>query len=149
MQQLNTYGKQIRSHERQIKKIEKQHLDKFKLLRKHRREWLRLQGKETVYKVDVELDQILTFHRVSLANLYAYFIKYFLGGQPISMTNLLHKIIHLHAKIEEEGEIRRILLEYNKKDRLMMDKLSGAIEKMNALQVIGPRGKRMEFCLET
>ena len=64
------------------------------------------------------------------------------------MTNLLHKIIHVHAKIEEKGDIRRILLEYNKKDKLMMDKLSGAIEKMNALHVIGPRGKRMEFCLE-
>jgi transposase len=148
MQQLNTYGKQIRSHERQIKRIEKEHLDNFKLLRKHRREWLRLQGKETVYKVDVELDQILTFYRVSLANLYAYFIKHFLGGQPISMTNLLHKIIHIQAKIEENADMRRIILEYNKKDKLMMDKLSGAIIKMNALQVIGPKGKQMKFSLE-
>jgi len=148
MQQLNSYGKQIRSHEREIKKIEKEHLDHFRFLRKHRREWLRLQGKETVYKVDVELDQIVTFHRVSLANLYAYFIKHFLGGQSMSMTNLLHKIIHVHASVKETADTRRIILDYNKKDKLMMEKLSGAIKKINALQVIGPRGKRMEFSLE-
>lgn len=29
----------------------------------------------------------------------------------------------------------------------MMEKLSVAIEKMNALNVIGPQGKRMEFSL--
>jgi transposase len=148
MDQLNWYGDQIGVHEREIKKIEKGHLDHFKLLRKHKREWLRLQGKEIVYKVDVELDQIVTFHRVSLANLYAYFIKHFLGDQPLSMINLLHKIIHIDAKIKENGDTRKIILDYNKKDQLMMEKLSGAIEKMNALKVIGPKGKRMEFSLE-
>jgi len=30
-----------------------------------------------------------------------------------------------------------------------MQKLSGAIKKINALNVIGPQGKRMEFSLET
>ncbi len=147
-EQLESYGKQIQSHEKEIKKIEKEHLDHFRLLRKHRREWLRLQGKETVYKVDVELDQIVTFHRVSLANLYAYFIKNFLGGQPMSMTDLLHKIIHLPATIKETDAVREIILDYNKKDKLMMEKLSEAIEKINALHVIGPQGKRMEFSFE-
>jgi len=147
MERFNRYGDQIRGHEREIKKIENEHLDHFKLLRKHRREWLRLQGKETVYKVDVELDQIVTFHRVSLANLYAYFIKHFLGDQPISMINLLHKIIHIHSKIKENGDTRKIILEYNKKDHLMMEKLTSAIAKINALNVIGPKGKRMEFSL--
>ena len=148
MEQLDSYEKQIRTYEREIKKIEKAHHDHFRLLRKHRREWLQLQGKETVYKVDVELDQIMTFHRVSLANLYAYFIKYFLGGQPISTTDLLHRIIHVQAVIEESDNIRKIILDYNKKDKLMMEKLDGAIEKINALNVIGPQGKRMEFFLE-
>ena len=148
MEQLDSYAKQIRSHEREIKKIENEQLDHFRHLRKHRREWLRLQGKETVYKVDVELDQTLTFHRVSLANLYAYFIKHFLGCQPISTTDLLHRIIHIHATIEQTDNVREIILDYNKKDKLMMEKLSSAIEKMNALNVIGPQGKRMRFSLE-
>jgi hypothetical protein len=148
MEQLGLYEKQIRKLERQIKKIEKEHHDHFRLLRKHRREWLRLQGKETVYKVDVELDQIMTFHRVSLANLYAYFIKYFLGGQPISTTDLLHRIIHVQAAIEESEDVRKVMLDYNQKDKPMMERLSKAIEKINALNVIGPQGKRMDFSLE-
>ena len=106
MERLDSYGKQIQSHEKEIKNIEQTHQNHFRRLRKHRREWLRLQGKETVYKMDVELDQILTFHRVSLAHLYAYFIKHFLGGQPISLTDLLHRIIHVPATIKQADTVR-------------------------------------------
>jgi transposase len=148
MAQLNSYEKEIKNHEKEIKEIEKEHCDHFRLLRKHRREWLRLQGKETVYKMDVELDQILTFHRASLANLYAFFIKHFLGGESISLIKLLHKIIHIPAIIRESEDVRKVVLNYNKKDKFMMEKLSKAVEKINDLHVIGPQGKRMEFSLE-
>ena len=147
MKKLETYSTRLLIHEREMKRIEKERPREFRLLRKHQCEWLRLQGKETVYKVDVELDQILTFHRVSLAHLYAYFVKYFLGGVSTSMLTLLHKIIHLHAKVEQTKEIRKIVIDYNKKDRHTMDVLAAAIEKMNELQVTGPQGRRMVFAL--
>ena len=145
MEKYERYKKEIKSHEKAITKIEKENLKDFKLLRKHQREWLRLQGKEKVYKVDVELDQILTFHRVCLANLYAYFIKYFLGGEPLSVLNMLHKIIYLQGRIEETINSRNIILDFNKKDKLMMNKLSIAIEKINALNIYIPKGKKMLF----
>jgi uncharacterized Tic20 family protein len=63
------------------------------MLRKHQKEWLRLQGKERVYEIDVELDQIVTFYRVSLANLLAYFIHHFLGGVSTSLVMILHQIM--------------------------------------------------------
>ena len=66
----------------------------------------------------------------------------------MSMTDLLHKIIHLPATIKETDDVRKIILDYNKKDKLMMEKLSEAIEKINALHVIGPQGKKMEFSLK-
>ena len=50
--------------------------------------------------------------------------------------------------IKETDDVRKIILDYNKKDKLMMEKLSEAIEKINALHVIGPQGKRMEFSLK-
>ncbi|MFX0203286.1 MAG: hypothetical protein ACFFCW_44850 [Candidatus Hodarchaeota archaeon] len=143
-QELEKYSKKIDFH---IKKIEKEHGDKFKKLRKHQKEWLRLQGKERVYEIDVELDQIVTFHRISLANLFAYFIKHFLDGASISMTMILHRIIHLKAIIEESEEVRRIKLTRNDKDPEMMRKLSFALEKLNRLQIRGPRGKYMSFSL--
>jgi len=147
MSQLNNYKKQISMHENVIKKIQKENYVGFQKLIKNRREWLRLQGKETVYKVDVELDQILTFHRVSLANLYAYFIKHFLGCQNLSMLTLLHKIIHIRAIIKETANVRKIMLDYNKKDKSMMETLSNAIKKINSLSIKGPQGKVMEFSL--
>ena len=146
-QQLDRCSKKINAHKRAIKKIEKEHGDKFKLLRKHQKQWLRLQGKEKVYEIDVELDQIVTFHRISLANLLSYFIKHFLDGACISMVMLLHRIIHLQATIEESNEVRKVKLKRNDKDPEMMRKLSFALEKLNRLRIQGPRGKYMEFSL--
>ncbi|MCP4112194.1 MAG: hypothetical protein GY749_42840 [Desulfobacteraceae bacterium] len=147
-EELKSYTRQINKHKKSIKKIEKSDQDKFRRLRNHEREWFRLRGKEVVYKVDAELDQIVTYHRVGLANLYAYFIKYFLGGQPMSMMNLLQRIVHLNAKIKETNKVRYIILDYNEKDVSMMEKLAEAIEKINKLNVTGPHGKKMIFSLE-
>ncbi|MCP4493907.1 MAG: helix-turn-helix domain-containing protein [Gammaproteobacteria bacterium] len=148
MDELKSYAKQISKHEKEIKKIEQADQNKFRLLRKHQQEWLRLQGKETVYKVDTELDQIVTYHRVGLANLYSYFIKYYLGGQPMSMLSLLQKIIHLNAKVKETEEVRQVILDYNEKDERMMEKLEGAVKKLNRQKVTGPQGKQMVFSLK-
>ena len=146
-QELDKYRKKINYHSREIKKIEKEHGKKFWMLRKHQKEWLRLQGKERVYEIDVELDQIVTFYRVSLANLLAYFIHHFLDGVSTSMVMILHQIIHLQAKIEENEEERKIKLRSNKKDPETMRKLSFALEKLNSLNIPGPRGKFMRFSL--
>jgi hypothetical protein len=142
---LKVHGKQIRSHQAAIKKIEGIYTKDLKSLRKHQKEWLRLQGKEQEYEADVELDQILTFYRVSLANLYAYFVKNCLGESSISMLTILSKIIHLQAEIKEADGIRKITLQVNKKDPKMMEKLAGAINIINALNIIGPKGLRMKF----
>ncbi len=143
--QFDTYCDKINYHYKQIKKIEKAHEKKFKLLRKHQKEWLRLQGKERVYEIDVELDQIVTFYRVSLANLLAYFVQHYLEGVSKSMVMVLHQIIHLQAKIEEDDKIRKIELERNEKDPEMMEKLSVAFQKLNSLNIQGQKGKVMRF----
>ncbi len=123
------------------------HEKKFKMLRKHQKEWLRLQGKDRVYEIDVELDQIVTFHRICLANLLAYFIHYFLDVASISMVMILHQIIHLQATIYETDEVREIKLKKNEKDPEMMRKLSFALEKLNRLNIKGPQEKFMKFAL--
>ena len=138
-------GKKIRHHQRAIKTIEKTREKEFKAFTKSQREWLRLQGKETDYTVDVELDQIMTYFRASLIHLYAYFIKYFLGGEPISMVSLIHRVIHLHATIEETKDVRKIILQDNHQDPTMMKNLQNAIKKLNGLKIRGPKGKIMKF----
>jgi hypothetical protein len=71
--------------------------------------------------------------------------KYFMNGEKISMVSLLHRIIHMGADIEETEDTRRIKFDYNRKDSMIMDKLSAAIEKINRLNILGPHGKRMIF----
>ena len=55
------------------------------------------------------------------------------------MIKLLHKIIHIPAIIRESEDVRKVVLNYNKKDKFMMEKLSKAVEKINDLHVIGPK----------
>jgi len=147
-QKLIDTSKEINKHQRIIQKINKKYKTHLNLLKKHQKTWFRLQGKEQVYEVDVELDQIVTFYRISLANLYAYFIKHFLEDESLSMIMLLHRIIHLQGSIIESDSTRKITLQYNKKDPHMMKKLEKTLIKINQLNIRGPRNKLMHFSLE-
>ena len=89
-------GREIAKIKRAIKKIMEPQKHEFKRLRKLEREWLRLQGKEKVYSVDVELDEIMTFYRLSLVNMYSYLAyELFDGLLPFSSI-----IIFIASKIE-------------------------------------------------
>ena len=145
---FDRHGKEIRRHQQAIKAIEKAHQKEYKAFTKSQKEWLRLQGKDTEYSVDVELDQIVTYFRASLVHIYAYFIRYFLGDDSVGVVGLLHRVMHLPATIEETADLRRVLLHTNPKDPSMMKKLRRAIEKLNTLRIRGPHGKFMEFRLE-
>ena len=144
---FDQYGKEIRFHRKAIKAIEKRHEKEFQTFTKSQREWLRLQGKEYVYEIDVEMDQILTYFRASLVHLYSYFIQHFLGGQPIGLVMLLHRLIQLPAEVEETKDSRRITLQNNEQDPTMMEPLQHAIDKLNALEIRGPKGKIIYFSL--
>ncbi len=61
------------------------------------------------------------------------------------MLALLHKVIHIRASIQETAKMRKIILDYNKKDESLMEMLSNAINKINSLNIKGPQGKVMEF----
>jgi hypothetical protein len=75
MENLQTCTREIGKVQQRMKAIEKQHEKAFLNLHRYEAQWMRLQEKEVVYKVDVELDQIMTYFRVSLSNICAYFLK--------------------------------------------------------------------------
>lgn len=126
-------GKQIRSCKRSIKSIEQQEARSFHRLRKAEKEWLRLQGKETVYKVDVELDQIMTFFRVSLVNLYTYLAQELLGSSNIAMSRLVQSVLLLPARISETADCKQVLLQHNAKEPEMMDRIRLGLRRINAV----------------
>lgn len=144
---LKVCRRQIGSLQRRIKKSEKTRQKEFDKLYRYQAHWMRLQGKERVYKVDVELDQIITYFRVSLANLGAYFLKEFLGMGPTCFSTLMQSILLLDGEVEETKEMRTVKLKRNLKDSGIMKRLESAIEKLNNLSLRTLSGKIYHFCL--
>lgn len=144
-QQFHTLGRSIGRCKRRIKSIERQEPRLFRLLRKAEKEWLRLQGKETVYKVDVDLDQIMTFFRVGLVNLYSYLSQELLGSRTIAMNRLVQSVLLLPARIKETSERKQVLLEYNEKESEMMVCLRSGLKRINALGLRTQDGRCLEF----
>jgi transposase len=145
-QELRAISRTIAKHQRRIALIRKEE-PKIRKLERAQREWLRLQGKDTVYKVDVELDQIMTYFRVSLINLYTYLSK-LMGGSPLSLVNLLHTVLFLSGRVEETATIRHVTLEKNEVETDAMDRLQQAIERINAMNIEDDKGRRYRFALE-
>jgi hypothetical protein len=141
-------SQKIHYHELAIKAIETTHSKYLAALRKTSKEWLRLQGKDTVFEADVELDQILTYYRASLVHICAYFIKHFLECESISMVMFFHRVVQLEAHIEETNDERKITLQNNKQDHKMMANLASAIKKLNNLAIRGNNNKIYCFQIE-
>jgi hypothetical protein len=138
-------GRRINGLKRTASAIRKEPPD-FRKLDRAEQKWIRLQGKDTVYKVDVELDQIMTFFRVSLVNLYTYLAR-MLGWSHLSLIRLLHSVLLLGGRIEETPTSRRIILERNEKDPRTMEALSAAIGRINALEIRNSAGQTLSFAL--
>jgi arginine repressor len=144
-EELKTISRLINSHQRRIKAIRRDNPN-FRKLDKAEHEWIRLQGKESVYKVDVELDQIMTFFRVSLVNIYTYMVR-LMGWSHLSLVGLLHTVLLLPGRIEENVESRHIFLERIDKDPQTMEALSAVISKINEFGITNMRGQRLFFSL--
>jgi hypothetical protein len=90
---LKSLGREIAQFQRQIKSIETECGRDLKRLRRSENQWLRLQGKDFIYQIDVELDQIMTFFRISLVNICCWFLRECMGKTSMSLASLLHYIL--------------------------------------------------------
>src|SRR5438105_1481261 len=61
--------------QREMKSIHGEWGKELRRLRKYEQQWLRLQSKDFVYHIDVELDQIMAFFRISLVNISCWFLR--------------------------------------------------------------------------
>jgi hypothetical protein len=101
---------------RQIKLIESKQGKDLHRLRRYEHEWLRLQDKDYVYRIDVELDQIMAFFRIALVNLSSWFLNECLSKHSMRLAKFLHNILPIPAEIELTKDVRRIKLKRNPKD---------------------------------
>jgi len=141
-------GKKIENKKNEIKKIISKNENGYNKLQNLEKKWLRLQGKEKVYKIDVELDQIMTSFRISFVNLCSYFVMEFLNGLGISLSHLIQKIFMMPALIIEMTDTMQIQLDYNNKDPMLMEALSSALKKLNLLKIKDENEKTLYFALE-
>jgi hypothetical protein len=132
---------------RRIKSIESDWSKDLLRLRRYEKEWLRLQGKEYVYRIDVELDQIMAYFRIGLVNLSCWFLNECLPKHTMALSNLLHNILLMPAEIKLTRDLRRIMLKRNLKDPEGMQRLGPALQKLNDLQIQHLDGRRIEFNL--
>lgn len=142
---LKQMARTIAGCKRAIKSIESGQQKELKRLRRYETEWLRLQGKEYVYRIDVELDQIMTYFRVALVNLASWFLHQYLEGSSKSLVGFLHSILLLPAEIEVTQEVRRVRLKRNPKDPESMARLTEALRRLNDLGIQHLGGQRIEF----
>src|SRR2546429_9000167 len=69
----------------------------------------RLQGKDHLYRIDVELDQIMGFFRIALVNIASWFLSECFEKHPMSLARLLHAILMMPAEIRlTRSEERRV-----------------------------------------
>ncbi len=150
---LETCQREIEKLQRQIKKIEEPFKKEFKTLRNKssrikffekklypRKEFARIQGKEKVYNVDVELDQLLTSFRLTFANILAFLAKEIMNESSIEMNTLIQSILFLSGTIEQLPDYRKVCIHQNKKDPKFMTKLSKGLSKLNSLNIRHPSG---------
>ena len=142
---LESCQRQIGKIQREIKAIEKPFQKEFKLLRQQSKEFARIQGKKEIYHVDVELDQLLTSFRLTLANLLAFLAKEILDETAIEMNTLIQSILFLPGRIEYHPGRRRVYITKNDKDPKFMVKLAKGLSKLNSFKIRHPSGVIYEF----
>lgn len=144
---LKSLSSEMAQCRRQIKLIGSACGKDLHRLRRHEKEWLRLQGKDYVYRIDVELDQIMAYFRIALVNLSSWFLRHCFGGRSMSLAKFLHNILLMPADIEVTKDARRIRLKRNPKDTECMERLQAALQRLNDMNIQHIDGKRIEFSL--
>src|SRR6266480_4350375 len=145
--ELNALSREIAASRRQVKVIESQWGKPLRRLRRYEKEWLRLQGKDHLYRIDVELDQIMGFFRIALVNIASWFLSECFEKHPMSLARLLHAILMMPAEIRLTKDARRVVLKRNPKDRPMMKLLESALHRLTDLKIRDLSDRDIEFCI--
>jgi transposase len=144
--QLKEVGAEIAAAEKRVKAIRTAAGKPMSQLDRYEKELLRIHDKDTVYRVDVELDQIMAFFRMALANTAAWFLTNCLK-ETMTLARLFNAILMLPARIELTHETHRVILKRNPKDADLMDKLESALRLLTDMGTKDLEGRKIEFQL--
>jgi hypothetical protein len=130
---------------RQQKTIEKEHKDDFKRLKSCLKEEKRIRGKDKVYRIDTERDQIMTCFKLTFVNLCSLFLTKCLDREKFELLTLFESIFQLGGDaLATDGE-KIIGLDMNPKEPELMDKLDKALRVLNTMDIYDPDERSIQF----
>ncbi len=137
----------INSLKRKRKAIEHGQGKLFTSLKKKRSELARIIDKKKIYRVDVELDQIMTCFKISFANICCYLLEKCFNGEKMTLPRLFESIFELRGQMRFEGEQRQIFITRNPKQEATMKKLEQAFDVINHMEIADINGYQYHFTL--
>jgi hypothetical protein len=145
--ELKNYETKINKYLRQQRTIEKEHKDAFKRLKKYLKEEKRIRDKDKVYRIDTELDQIMTCFKMSFVNLCSLFLTRCMDHEKFELQTLFESIFQLNGEAFIDNEGKRIELEMNPKEPELMDKLNKGLSILNTMNIRDPDGHSIRFSI--
>lgn len=139
--ELQDIETQIKRYYRQKKVIESEYKEDFKRLKNCLKEERSTRNKDKVYKIDVELDQIMTCFKMSFVNLCSLFLTKCMDNQRFELLTLFESIFQLNGISLIEGEKKCIQLERNTKEPELMNMLKIGLQKLGDMNIIDTEGK--------
>jgi AraC-like DNA-binding protein len=130
---------------RQLNSIKKDYKEDFKRYYKSLKEERRIRDKDTVYKIDLELDQIMTCFKMSFVNLCSLFLTKCMKSDKFELSTLFESVFQLEGYSDIEKEKKNIKLEMNPKEPDMIDKISNALQILNGLNLRDLNGRAVRF----
>ena len=130
---------------RQLNSIKKDYKEDFKRYYKSLKEERRIRDKDTVYKIDLELDQIMTCFKMSFVNLCSLFLTKCMNSDKFELSTLFESVFQLEGYSDIEKEKKNIKLEMNPKEPDMIDKISNALQILNGLNLRDLNGRAVRF----
>ena len=137
----------INKHLRKQKAIEKENKDDFKRLKKSLKEEKRIRGKDKVYRIDTELDQIMTCFKMSFVNLCSLFLTKCMNHERFELQTLFESIFQLGGEAIISDKKKIIKLEMNPKEPKLMDKLNKGLAVLNTMDIHDFNGRFVKFNL--
>ncbi len=135
----------INKYLRQQKVIEKEHQDDFKRLKRSLKEEARIRNKDKIYKIDTELDQIMTCFKLSFVNLCSLFLTQCMDHEKFELQTLFESIFQLGGVAFVTDSTKIIELEMNPKEPKLMDKLSQGLCILNAMDTYDLDNRVIKF----
>jgi len=105
----------------------------------------RIRGKDKVYRIDTELDQIMTCFKMSFVNLCSLFLTKCMNHEKFELLTLFESIFQLGGDSFVSDGKKTIGLAMNPKEPKLMDKLEKGLRVLNTMDVHDLDGRSIKF----